>query len=63
MTFIEDFVDKIFKTFQVKGDLDFLFKLAPREIVVSTAHLKGSIKQRGKNLRADPKPPDFISFL
>jgi hypothetical protein len=43
MTSKEDLVDKISKILKADGDLDFLFKLAPKELVVLTAHLKNSM--------------------
>lgn len=46
MTAKEDLVDKISKILQADGDLDFLFKLAPKELAVLTAHLKESMDRR-----------------
>ena len=46
MTSKEDLVDKISKILKADGDLDFLFKLAPKELVVLTAHLKDSMDRR-----------------
>jgi hypothetical protein len=46
MTVKEDLVDKISTLLQADGDLDFLFKLAPKELAVLTAHLKESVDRR-----------------
>jgi hypothetical protein len=46
MTSKEDLVDKISKILKADGDLDFLFKLAPKELIVLSAHLKDSLEQR-----------------
>jgi hypothetical protein len=43
MTSKEDLVDKISKILKADGDLDFLFKLAPKELAVLAAHLKDSM--------------------
>jgi len=43
MTSKETFVDKISKILKADGDLDFLFKLAPKELAVLTTHLKISM--------------------
>ena len=45
MTSKEDFIDKISKILEADGDLDFLSKLAPKELAVLTAHLKNSLDQ------------------
>ena len=46
MTAKEDLIDKISKTLQADGDLDFLSKLAPKELAVLTARLKESMGRR-----------------
>ena len=43
MTSKEDLVDKISRILKADADLDFLFKLAPRELAILTAHLKNSM--------------------
>ncbi len=45
MTSKEDLIDKISKILKADGDLDFLSKLAPKELAVLTAHLKNSLDQ------------------
>jgi hypothetical protein len=42
----EDLVEKISNILQADGDLDFLFKLAPKELAILTAHLKDSGDRR-----------------
>jgi hypothetical protein len=42
MTSKEDLVDNISKFLQADEDLDFLMKLAPKELAVLSAHLKNS---------------------
>lgn len=46
MTAKEDLIDKISKILQADGDLDFLSKLAPKELAVLTARLKESVGRR-----------------
>ncbi len=46
MTSKEDLVEKISKILRADGNLDFLFKLAPKELVVLTSHLKDSMDRR-----------------
>lgn len=46
MTSKEDLVDKISKILKADGDLNFLFKLAPKELMVLSAHLKDSMERR-----------------
>jgi hypothetical protein len=42
----EDLVDQISKFLQTDDDLDFLFKLAPRELVILASQLKSSLELR-----------------
>lgn len=46
MTTKEDLVKQIAKFLQADGDLDFLLKLAPRELVILASQLKNSIQSR-----------------
>jgi len=46
MTSKEDLVDQISKFLQADDDLDFLLKLAPRELVILAAQLKNSLEPR-----------------
>jgi hypothetical protein len=46
MTSKEDLVDQISKFLQADDDLDFLLKLAPRELAVLASQLKSSSELR-----------------
>jgi hypothetical protein len=46
MTTKEDLVEQISKFLQADGDLDFLLKLAPRELVILASQLKNSLHSR-----------------
>jgi hypothetical protein len=46
MTAKEDLVDKISKILRADGDLEFLFKLAPKELAVLSTRLKESVDRR-----------------
>jgi len=41
----EDLVNKISRILKADADLDFLFKLAPKELTILTAHLKNSMEE------------------
>ncbi len=43
MTSKEDLVEKICRILKAEADLDFLFKLAPKELTILTAYLKNSL--------------------
>lgn len=46
MTSKEDLVHKISKMLEADEDLDFLFKLAPKELAALTAHLREPMDRR-----------------